>query len=154
MKKMVTFLLCLILSGTTFSQMSYPPIATPMPFATNIQDTILQRRKMESQNNKMPYTGMPNSLTNTLPPVYKGNNNRGFDLYESPLDQMPILIPDSTNVYKMPNKILKLTEKNEGAASTYHIPSFIIDEIEERRKWRDSLFMKKVKPKSFVFPKK
>lgn len=31
------------------------------------------------------------------PLVYKGNNGKGFDIYESGIDGMPVLMPDSAN---------------------------------------------------------
>lgn len=53
---------------------------------------------------RLPYNGMPNMITvKPIPPVYKGNNAKGFDIYESPMDNMPILVPDSEFQTKMPN---------------------------------------------------
>lgn len=55
---------------------------------------------------KLPYNGMPNAIQYApLPPVYKGNNGKGFDIYGSRVDNMPLLIPDSTNRGGMPNAI-------------------------------------------------
>ncbi|MDD2792691.1 MAG: hypothetical protein PHD73_05900 [Sediminibacterium sp.] len=48
---------------------------------------------------------IPNAL-GSKDPAYKiqlkGNNGAGFDLYESPLDHMPVLVPDKSNTSRMP----------------------------------------------------
>ncbi len=56
---------------------------------------------------------MPNVLTPSLvlpykSPKYLGNNGKGFNIYESQVDNMPILVPDSTNRNIMPGQKNKL----------------------------------------------
>lgn len=53
-----------------------------------------------------PPDRMPNAITKSIAPVYKGNNGRGFDVYESTIDNMPILMPDSANraLLQMPGR--------------------------------------------------
>jgi hypothetical protein len=64
---------------------------------------------------KLPYNGMPNAIQYApLTPVYKGNNGKGFDIYGSRVDNMPMLIPDSTNRGGMPNAF-KPAPGNTGA---------------------------------------
>jgi hypothetical protein len=75
----------------------------------------------------VPIDNMPNAITlKQAPPVYRGNNGRGFDIYESTLDGMPVLIPDSSNkaslnngtvkklqgVYQVPNSRIYMVPRN------------------------------------------
>src|SRR6478609_8761466 len=54
--------------------------------------SFLQKNKAPINNN------MPNFFDmNTPPPVYDRNNDWGFDIYRSQIDNMPILMPDSVN---------------------------------------------------------
>ncbi len=152
MKRIISLLLSITLALSAFSHTDYPPNTISIPFIKNKLDTILLPKKEDVQKNKMPFYGMPNVITNTLPPIYKGNNKKGFDIYESSIDQMPILIPDSTNYRKM--LISVLPEKNTPLEPAYSIPKFITKELEERKKVKDSLFKKKITPGTFSFPKK
>jgi hypothetical protein len=55
-----------------------------------------------------PIDNMPNAFTKkTSPPVYKGNNGHGFDIYESSIDGMPVLMPDSSNKASLDNGSVK-----------------------------------------------
>ncbi|HJV20796.1 MAG TPA: hypothetical protein VJ552_13010 [Sediminibacterium sp.] len=48
---------------------------------------------------------IPNALSGKDPAYkmqLKGNNGEGFDLYESAVDNMPILVPDKSNTSRMP----------------------------------------------------
>lgn len=58
--------------------------------------------KQYNDKKKTPRNSMPNVLTPSLilphiPPKYLGNNGKGFNMYESQVDNMPILVPDSSN---------------------------------------------------------
>ncbi|MEI6265339.1 MAG: hypothetical protein WCP74_09535 [Sphingobacteriia bacterium] len=59
-----------------------------------------QGNKDTIQEPNIPDGNMPNSLKNNelrLKLKLKGNNQLGFDIYESSLDKMMVLIPDSAN---------------------------------------------------------
>ncbi len=69
-----------------------------------IPDTTIQRFKDEGKKNQVPNYGMPNAIqVKPQPNIYKGNNGQGFDIYESPLDNMAILKPDSSFASNMPS---------------------------------------------------
>jgi hypothetical protein len=58
-----------------------------------------------------PIDNMPNAISSkAIPPVYKGNNGRGFDIYESQLDGMPVLMPDSANKASLNNGSVKKSQ--------------------------------------------
>jgi hypothetical protein len=68
---------------------------------------------------KLPYNGMPNAIQYApLSPVYKGNNGKGFDIYGSRVDNMPVLMPDSTNRGGMPNAFRPAPGNNGGVRIT------------------------------------
>lgn len=67
-------------------------LATAGRFFRSLPDTVV------TGNDAAPIDRMPNAITaKPVPPVFRGNNGRGFDVYESQLDGMPILMPDSAN---------------------------------------------------------
>lgn len=72
-----------------------------MPDASKPADTIPQ-----PYPDKSTIDNMPNAFISAGPPVYKGNNGNGFDLYQSPVDNMPLLMPDSSN-----RSSLKISQK-------------------------------------------
>ncbi len=55
---------------------------------------------------------MPNAFKGTmLPQVLVDNNGKGHDIYVSPIDQMPILKPDSNFVSHMPVQQLSTNKR-------------------------------------------
>jgi hypothetical protein len=55
-----------------------------------------------------PNETMPNALSKNNPNLklkQKGDNGNGFDIYESELDKMAILVPNKKNSHYMPNSI-------------------------------------------------
>ncbi|MDE3254074.1 MAG: hypothetical protein KGO92_14835, partial [Bacteroidota bacterium] len=67
------------------------------------QDTVTLPQKRYLERNQLPKNGIPNKYTEkSLPPVYSHNNGKGFDVYGSVLDNMPMLMPDSGYVTGMP----------------------------------------------------
>ena len=91
---------------------------------------------------------MPNSITLKMKPdVYVGNNGKGQDIYQSPLDFMPILEPDSSFAFAsgMPNALTipgsKYWDNKSGT-----IRADIL-------KGADSLPLKYALPKNYRFPK-
>lgn len=67
------------------------------------QDTVNLPQKQFLERNQLPKSEMPNKYTEkSLPPVYSHNNGKGFDVYGSLLDNMPMLMPDSDYVTSMP----------------------------------------------------
>lgn len=70
---------------------------------TTDQDTGNLPRKPFLERNQLPKNGMPNKYNEkSIPPVYSHNNGKGFDVYGSALDNMPMLMPDSDYVTGMP----------------------------------------------------
>lgn len=60
-------------------------------------DTVIQQFKNDLKKSQVPNNSMPNAITvKPAPPVYRGNNGKGFDIYDSRIDNMPILVPDSS----------------------------------------------------------
>ena len=83
-----------IISADTVAKLKQ--MSNPTGILTPARDTLFPK--------KLPYNGMPNAIQYApLPPVYMGNNGKGFDIYGSRIDNMPMLIPDSTNRGGMPN---------------------------------------------------
>jgi len=70
-------------------------------YRTYYQDTAYKKNEM------------PNAFTarqrQYLKPVYRNNNGKGLDVYESPLDNMAIVKPDSTFYSTMPSGRYKVT---------------------------------------------
>jgi hypothetical protein len=91
----------------------------------NFADTIFNHPKAK----------MPNALKQNDPNLsmkFKGNNQQGFDIYESPLDKMPIISPDSANKSSlgMKNKAIIFTPQY-----------FDYSQIPLTRPFDDSLFI-------------
>jgi hypothetical protein len=79
--------------------------STKANFLKTFPDTIV------IGGNAAPIDNMPNAITiKPAPPVYKGNNGRGFDIYESTIDGMPVLMPDSSNKASLNNGAVKKTQ--------------------------------------------
>ena len=144
MKTLLTILI-LLASGAMVSaqyKLRYDDIVnSDLPKA--IKDTIIKQLNEGWEKKKVPENGMPNAIkVTTEKPVYRGNNGQGFDVYESQLDRMGILMPDSTNQPKMPvlgyQQIQKTIPLSEG----------ITPEMLNRKPWEPQLFVvpKKAKP--------
>jgi len=69
------------------------------------------KKTADSSANKytLYYIGnMPNAFTQKLPePKYAGTNANGQHIYILPTDNMPVVKPDSSFVFRMPNAILQ-----------------------------------------------
>ena len=67
---------------------------------------LFKRYRLNQQFSQSPYNNMPNAINQQqvtyLKPVFRNNNGNGFDVYESPLDSMPIVKPDATFSSNMP----------------------------------------------------
>jgi len=142
------------MATAAFSQISYSPSVRRVGPASSMHDTIIKKFQDQLSKDQLPYNGMPNAIkTKPLPPVYLGNNNKGFDIYESQVDKMPVLVPDSINAASIP-----LTKPSDGNRTNsfpgYSMPRDKFNELLERQKKSDSLFMKPLHPKTFRYPKK
>ncbi|WP_153795875.1 hypothetical protein [Foetidibacter luteolus] len=118
--KICLFLLLAGLSLNAFAQKHnniylYPlpsPPAKNKQFSAQTDSMRAYKRKMqELYRTYYPDTAykkneMPNAFTarqrRYLTPVYRYNNGKGLDVYESPLDNMPVVKPDSTFYSPMP----------------------------------------------------
>lgn len=68
-------------------------------------DTFNQKIRERSNNDQLPYNGIPNAIIQKLhPDKYLSNNGKGQDIYQSQLDFMPILKPDNSFSSGMPVK--------------------------------------------------
>ncbi len=68
-------------------------------------DSAIAKFKEQRQKQRLPYNGIPNALTQKpAPDRYIGNNGKGQDIYQSQLDNMPILKPDSSFYSTMPRR--------------------------------------------------
>lgn len=85
----------------------------------------------------LPYNGIPNKITvKPIPPVYKGNNQQGFDMYESQIDKMTILVPDSGFQSAMPNPFaIAQKSKDSILTSPRSIPDFLY-----KKKWQPKVY--------------
>lgn len=61
------------------------------------------KRVLDSLRLTYKMDNMPNAFTRSLPkPKLVGNNGKGHNIYILPVDNMPIIKPDSTYLYNMP----------------------------------------------------
>ena len=149
---MRTLFTLLLLGGFTsagFSQISYPIVVNPGN--RSIPDTVIQRYKEEPRKSQVPNYGMPNAIqVKPLPNIYKGNNGQGLDIYESPVDNMAILKPDSSSGFNMPVLKFSAPEKTVNTP-TLNTPG--LKEYFEQKKQKDSLIPKPWQPKIYRVPK-
>ncbi len=149
---MRTLLILLLLGGlgtSGFSQISYTIVTNPANIS--IPDTVIQRYKEELRKNQPPNYGMPNAiLVKPQPNIYKGNNGQGMDIYESPIDNMTILKPDSSSGYNMP--VLKFGSQEKPATlPNINMPG--LKEYFEQKKQKDTNTPKPWQPKMYRVPK-
>lgn len=85
----------------------------------------------------LPYNGIPNKITvKPVPPVYKGNNQQGFAIYESQLDKMSILVPDSGFQSAMPNPFAAAQKSRDSIlTSPRRIPDFLY-----KKQWQPKVY--------------
>lgn len=147
MKISLLSLLIVCFTDTLSAQNNYTIHVTPL---LSGEDTVIQKLKDDLKRNQLPYNGIPNSITTLpMPPVFLGNNGKGFDMYESRVDNMAILKPDNSFTSKMP-VAGKITAHITPA---FTIPRNKLDDVLEKIKNSDSLFMKPAKPKIYHYPK-
>ena len=148
-----TILLLGSMVSSGFSQMTYKTIVTPQN--KSLTDTTIRRYQDELRKKQVPDFGMPNAIKiKPQPDVYRGNNGQGFDIYESSIDNMPILKPDKNNGSNMPVLKFETPEKNIPAQG------FLITDSSGAVRWRltdkqkDTVTQKSWEPKIYHFPKK
>jgi hypothetical protein len=95
----------------------------PTPFSINPYDSLITGKRFPPQkfkwNDSLSSKLREKLLSNETPPpgslrkgfVYKGNNQNGFDVYQTLQDNMYILKPDSTFVSNMPILKFSLEQK-------------------------------------------
>ncbi len=154
MRILFSFLLIAGIVSTAFSQGKSKTAITPIVSSAILQDTNTLKLRDYLNKNQLPYNGMPNVITQkSLPSAYHGNNNKGFDIYESRVDNMPMLVPDSSNAASL-SFSTTIEETNTTRSRFYKLPRNKFDELLEKQKARDSLFIKLVQPRTFRYPKK
>lgn len=92
----------------------------------------------KSFGNPLPYNGIPNTITvKPIPPVYKGNNQQGFDIYESSIDKMAILVPDSGFQSAMPNPLATAQKSRDSIlTSPRSIPDFLYQKQRQPKRYK------------------
>lgn len=149
---MRTLLILLLLGGITtagFSQTGYQIVTNPKNYS--IPDTVIQRYKDELKKNQVPNYGMPNAIqVKPQTNLYKGNNGQGLDIYESPIDNMAIVKPDSSSGFNMPVLKFAAPEKIVNA-QTFNLPG--LKEYFEQKKLKDTISQKPWQPKIYRVPK-
>ena len=89
------------------------------------KDTVLPKTPLQRM---VPRNGMPNLfIIKPDQPLYKGNNGKGSDIYESRIDKMPLLVPDSSFSSSMPNAIQPLQPRMDTLQEL----------INKRKQWND-----------------
>jgi hypothetical protein len=144
MKPLFCSLLLLLIAASSFTQNSgwQKAAITPYLDLRTLKDTNITRQFEQLKREQLPNSGMPNAITiQPQPPVYLGNNGNGSDIYQSPIDNMPILMYDSSFASNMP--VLKLapdygTGNKNRLNKTY--PEFIKPEVPYRNKWQNKPF--------------
>jgi hypothetical protein len=109
---------------------------------------VILNNQFKDTNNYQSNGSMPNALKKNDPKLsmkLKGNNQQGFDVYESPLDKMPILSPDSANKSSLGMNQLKA--KNKTIIITPQ--SFDYSQIPLTRPFDDSLLIPDFNQKPF-----
>lgn len=143
MKPLLTFLLLIALTAKLEAQRFGYDAILQSNVPKNLQDTIIKQLNEGWVMKKLPKNGMPNAIK-VMPanPIYRGNNGQGSDIYESQLDRMAILMPDSSNQAKMP--VLGLMQKQ----NTVPLSEGLTPEMLYRKPWEPQLFIvpKKAKP--------
>ena len=150
MRKLLTLLLLGGITTAGFSQISYQLVTKPKN--SSIPDTVIRRYKDELKKNQVPNYGIPNAiLVKPQPNTYIGNNGQGFDMYESPIDNMTIAKPDTSSGFNMP--VLKFTTPEKIVNSqTFNMPG--LKEYIEQKKPKDTMAAKPWQPKIYRVPKK
>ena len=104
--KLISFLgIALTLVQQSFAQEKPKLFISPFP-KNDLKkqrplDSLMNSNKLKSTRNLIPYSS--DVVMIHLPkPVYQYNNQKGFDVYKSPLDGMAILMPDKSFVSNMP----------------------------------------------------
>jgi len=76
---------------------------------------LFNQYNLQYQLNQQPHSTMPNAINQQqityLALVFRNNNGNGLDVYESPLDSMPIVKPDATFSSNMPTGNYQLLQK-------------------------------------------
>ena len=105
-------------------QFKVPGTTKALPFPNDsaavmqsLQDYLAYKKGQDKQQDS---DSIFNAFKGKLPmPRYKGNNGNGFDIYESTVDNMPLLVPDKNNDAMQPTgpseKIPKLENWYKGA---------------------------------------
>lgn len=75
--KQISLLVCLLISQSLLAQKSSLVIVQPA------KDSIIMPNALKGQNFGLKY---------------QSNNGQGFDIYESGMDRMPVLVPDKNNM--------------------------------------------------------
>ncbi len=153
MRILLTLLLLGGMISSGFSQMNYKVIVTPQN--KSLTDTTIRRYQDELRKKQVPDFGIPNAIKiKPQSDVYRGNNGQGFDIYDSPIDNMPILKPDKNNGSNMP--VLKY----ENPEKIIPLQGFLITDSSGAVRWRmldkqkDTITPRAWEPKIYHFPKK
>lgn len=120
----------IVLSSDGFAQTNATGIPKPSVTGKSFLNPMTERDTFplnKKFDKLLPYNGIPNVITvKPIPPVYKGSNKKGFDIFESPVDNMSILIPDSEFQSAMPNPLVTAQQTRDSTlTSPRSIPNFL-----------------------------
>jgi hypothetical protein len=75
-------------------------------------------------------------MVKPIPPIYKGNKQQGFGIYESQIDKMSILVPDSGFQSAMPNPLATAKKSKDSIlTSPRSIPDFF-----NKKQWQQKRY--------------
>jgi len=136
MKNLLFAMGLIVLSSGGFAQTNATGISKLAVTGKSFLNQITEKDTFPLNKNfdkLLPYNGIPNKImVKPIPPIYKGNNQQGFDIYESQIDKMSILVPDSGFQSAMPNPLATAKKSRDSILiSPRRIPDFLY-----KKKWQ------------------
>ena len=120
MRTFLTLLLLIMMAPVFAQKMSKKPGSPFMPSfpgwqqaqKDSIEQVLLYRKSLKPDRKTPNYPQEKNEIPNAIREkaqalIYKGKSNRG-SIYQSPVDNMLMLAPDSTAIYHMPTGSVRM----------------------------------------------
>lgn len=125
--KILSLLLLSFACGSLYAQYQISPELRVIPKQKKLPKSKLNfgnQYQLPYQFDQQPHNPMPNAINQQqityLKPLFRNNNGNGLDVYESPLDSMPIVKPDAsfssnmpTGNYQLQKSLMKKKEEAE-----------------------------------------
>jgi len=116
--KILLLLLLSFACGSLYAQYQVSPELRVIPKQKKLPKLKLNlgdQYRLQYQFNQQLPNDIPNAINQQqvayLKPIFRNNNGNGFDVYESPLDSMPVVKPDATFSSNMPTGNYQLLQK-------------------------------------------